>query len=246
MSRARVAAVAAVAGAAGMLAVSGVPVQVFLLLAEVMEELPATGSLTGQMLFGAACAALLAAGIVGVAWCLIQPTGVARIALVCAALSFGLALVSIGWGNTQVARAFSRLARSETVQPEPFVRGCQSGLLPMRIGYASVLAASGLVLAAVFATPARKDRRRSPLGAVALIVSVLASLLLVTGNVFAALHTQRLHGLLASETPVEPVELATSLSSIVFSVYAVSLALAGLGLACLLLALAQGRPVAED
>ena len=246
MSQARIAAVAALAGAAGMLAVSGAPVQLFLMVAELITESPKTASFAGQMLFGTVCATLFAAGMIAAACHLIQPTSMARSALVCGAIAFGIALLSIGWGNTRVALTFSQLAQAETVQPEPYTRGCQSALLPMRLGYALVLAASGFLLLAVFTTPTRKDSRRSALGTVALIVTILASLLLVTANGFAALHARRFDGLLTPAARVDPTRLAASLSGIVLGIYAVSLALAGLGLACLLLALSPvGRAAKE-
>lgn len=246
MSFARFAAVAALAGAVGMLVVSGTPVLVFLVVGDLMVDELETPSYTGHALFATVCAVILAFGMIGAACRLVRPTNTARKVLAGSAIAFGIAPCLIALGNTQVLAAFLSLAQGDIVDAETFTGRCQTGLPLMGIGYGFVLAASACVLIAVFATPSCKGCRRSRLNLVALIVSALASILLVLATALAAYYTWAFHGILAGETAIEPTQIATPLARILLSVYANSPALAGFALTCLLLALPDRHHLTED
>lgn len=233
---ARISAVVATLGAAGLLYASDAPIRVFLLVGTMMGEQPAGEDYTRLMTLRAISAALLAFGLLGVAWKLNRPSAIARLALFAAAAAFFAAMLLIGIGNTAVASAFSDLATSEVVQADVFVRDCESGLVVMRLGGGAIFAAALLLLVAAF-TSRQVGPRDAAWTTSVLFFSGSASLALMLGGGMGGLYTSSFQEMQAASPTVRPDQLATALSGIILSVYIVVLALAGLSMSCVVLGL---------
>jgi hypothetical protein len=249
MSSQRTATIVAPIGAAGMLLASLAPYLVLATVSELISEngrAAQGGGLTVLALIGLAGACLLAAGMVLAARQRLQPTPPARMCLLIATGTFGLAVPLIGYGNTQLMMAFRELAMMEVIEVELFLSIVNRSRLPMFLGYVCVLVAAVSVFWAGRVASPEPAPTYSASGLCALIVAVLCLFPLCLATLWTAFSVYSFEGTVGGDTEVFASEVAASVSGTLLSVYLSLVALMGYSLVSLLCALAKGSAADLD
>ena len=162
-----------------------------------------------------------------------------------AGIAFGLAVLLVAYGNTQLSLAFHRLATSEAVETEPFLNSIGMAKLPLSIGYVLVVVGAALVFGAGLLAGRRAADAKSTFNTLSLFVVVASSFLLIIAALLTVSSIDSLADLMASAATVKPARLASDVVGTLNAVYTSLPGLAGFSVACLLMSLAKG-PIEPD